>query len=152
MGQDAIVANGAQQIAVGAANGQVPVSSLPNPTGTGPEQYNSEEPLYSQNIQYDDDGDLLFFVIDGKVFDRDGYMMSPLAVYPNPANTEAYFTWPSEHQGDLLAVLDAQGRTVLEHRLTENGLTRLSLAHLPVGLYQAQLRAAGLSTAFTIQR
>lgn len=40
-----------------------------------------------------------------------------MALYPNPASTEAYLKWPVEEKGSLIQVMDAQGRIPLEHQL-----------------------------------
>ncbi|MBP8823635.1 MAG: hypothetical protein KBH07_08330, partial [Flavobacteriales bacterium] len=75
-----------------------------------------------------------------------------LALYPNPANTEAYLTWPVELKGDRIAVLDAQGRILLEQEVLGNGLTHLALQDLPMGFYKLVLRGSGLSSSFSIVR
>lgn len=61
---------------VGQASGQVPVDALPSFTDSDPAKYQGEAPNFSQNIQYDHDGNLLFFVIDGRVFDHEGYLIA----------------------------------------------------------------------------
>jgi hypothetical protein len=76
-GQDAIVANGPQQLLFGQAGGQLPITDLPDfPGSPDPHLYHGETPQFSQNVQFDHNGDLLFFVIDGRVYDREGYMIA----------------------------------------------------------------------------
>ncbi len=75
-----------------------------------------------------------------------------LALYPNPASTEAYLKWPVEHKGGLIQIMDTQGRVLLEHQAEENGLSRLDLTELPAGLYKVCLSDTGLCASFSIVR
>lgn len=75
-----------------------------------------------------------------------------LALYPNPANTEAYLKWPVEHKGSLIQIMDTQGRILLDHQAEENGLSRLDLTGLPAGLYKVCLSDTGLCASFSIVR
>ncbi|MBZ0207802.1 MAG: T9SS type A sorting domain-containing protein [Flavobacteriales bacterium] len=75
-----------------------------------------------------------------------------LALYPNPASTEAYLTWPVEQKGDEIQIMDAQGRILLVHQAEENGVSRLDLSKLPAGLYKVYLNGSGLSVSFSIVR
>lgn len=75
------------------------------------------------------------------------YRPPPAAEHPN-----AYMTLPMEFQNDVIIVLDAQGRILMDHWAVENGLSELDLHELPAGLYKAVLRKAGLSTTFSIVR
>ncbi len=75
-----------------------------------------------------------------------------LVLYPNPASTEAYVTWPVKDKGDEIVIMDGQGRVVLEQKAVENGVSRLNLGSLPSGLYKVFLRECGLSTSFSVVR
>lgn len=193
------------------------------PTG---QDYNGAPAQYCQNVEYDETGKLLFFVVDGNIYDNAGYMMADnganhngdwsklepnevavldqhaheggagaamangilfsnrftdylpevqfpregpeqrlvpvkasntiarpaLALYPNPANTEAYLKWPVGLKGGLIQIMDAQGRILLEHQAVENGLSRLNLGELPAGLYKVYLEGTELSASFSIAR
>lgn len=74
LAQDFILQNGVKALSIGAANGQVPVSTLPS--SAAPNFYNGATPQFSQNIQYDGSGDLLFFIVDGRIYDKDGYLIA----------------------------------------------------------------------------
>jgi len=59
-------------------------------------------------------------------------------VYPNPANTELYFSWANTElpAGSLLTILDATGRIVFEKNISENYEFKIQLADQFVnGLY-----------------
>ena len=75
-----------------------------------------------------------------------------LALYPNPASTEAYLNWPVEQKGGLIQIMDAQGRILMEHQALENGLSRLDLSEMPAGLYKVYFEGTGLSASFSIVR
>ena len=65
-----------QVLSIGAGDGQVPVGSLPQPPGTDPNYYHGQPPRYSMNVQYDGYGRLLFFVIDGAIYDHEGFLIA----------------------------------------------------------------------------
>lgn len=70
----------------------IQVYNLPTPTVPASQQslvYGGEIPKLSQYAEYDEDGALLFFICDGKIYDRDGYLM----VKQDP---DVYFTYPDE--------------------------------------------------------
>jgi len=73
-------------------------------------------------------------------------------LYPNPASTEAYLTWPIKEKGDAIVVMDGQARTLFEQKAVENGVSRLDLRALPPGLYKVYLRECGLSTSLSVVR
>lgn len=75
-----------------------------------------------------------------------------LALYPNPASTETYLTWPMAEKGDAIVVMDSQGRILMEQKAVENGVSRLEINNLPPGLYKVYLRECGLSTSFSVVR
>lgn len=71
---DNIWVSGNKKLDFNAPAGNVPVSTLPAPGGTG---YNGTSVAgYCQNAQYDINGQLLFFVIDGKLYDRTGALVA----------------------------------------------------------------------------
>lgn len=54
----------------------ITTSNLPQP---GPDQnlhYTGQIPTKGQNCQFDDQGNLLFFIIDGNIYDRNGYKIA----------------------------------------------------------------------------
>ncbi|MEN9347850.1 MAG: hypothetical protein RLZZ77_1361 [Bacteroidota bacterium] len=52
------------------------VSDLPQP-GTNPNlHYTGQIPQKGQSCQFDNNGDLLFFIIDGSIFDAEGYLIA----------------------------------------------------------------------------
>ncbi|MCO5276333.1 MAG: hypothetical protein M9900_15620 [Flavobacteriales bacterium] len=48
----------------------------PLPTGPTSTDYQGQPAQYAQNAQYDENGKLLFFVVDGAVYDHAGYLMA----------------------------------------------------------------------------
>ncbi|MBS1942862.1 MAG: hypothetical protein JST38_18515 [Bacteroidetes bacterium] len=53
------------------------------PTG---QDYNGAPAQYSQNVEYDETGKLLFFVVDGNIYDNAGYKMADNGANPNCVN------------------------------------------------------------------
>jgi len=49
-----------------------PGPSLPLPTSSSPEGYHGQAAQYAQNIQMDASGNILFFIVDDKIYDRNG--------------------------------------------------------------------------------
>ena len=47
-----------------------------NPTDAVNYVYNGEKPVYAQNLVYDDNGKIKFFVIDGNIYDHDGILLA----------------------------------------------------------------------------
>ena len=73
MAQDNLWANGNQLVDFNDPTVQANVCSFPIAAGTN--RYNGQVPQYSQNAQYDENGKLLFFVVDGNIYDHAGYLM-----------------------------------------------------------------------------
>lgn len=85
--------------------------------------YQGEQALYAHNAMQDANGNLLFFVLDGKIYDKDGYFIDEMyhssygtilggqeiAIVPDPGNCQRYYIFSST-QGNfprpLYAVLD----------------------------------------------
>jgi hypothetical protein len=73
----------------------ISVGQLPTPSvapGSEDLVYSGSSAQLSQGIQFDSDGQLLFFAIDGKIYDRDGYLM----VASEIGNTEPYPSYPEQ--------------------------------------------------------
>jgi|688.fasta_scaffold08350_2 hypothetical protein len=73
----------------------ISVGQLPTPSvapGSEDLVYSGSSAQLSQGIQFDSDGQLLFFAIDGKIYDRDGYLM----VSSEIGNTEPYPSYPEQ--------------------------------------------------------
>lgn len=51
------------------------ISNLPTPSGTAGLVYNGAIPQLSEHIEYDSNGNILFFMVDGKIYNKDGYLM-----------------------------------------------------------------------------
>lgn len=68
-----------------------------------------------------------------------------MAAWPNPATAAIELQWPVPlQQGAHLWLHDAQGRTVLQMALPAGSTkAQLHVAHLPPGLYLAEVRQAG---------
>ncbi len=68
-----------------------------------------------------------------------------ISVYPDPADAEAYLTFPASWIGRELMVIDAQGREVNRRMLNTLGLEQLETKHLANGVYT--LKVAGTDGA-----
>lgn len=78
MAQDSLWVNGSQLLEFNYTDSQVVVCALP----TG-QDYNGATAQYAQNAQYDEHGELLFFIVDGKIYDHAGYLMADNDATPN---------------------------------------------------------------------
>ncbi len=59
--------------------GNITTHALPTSTEPGINdayEYQGQVPAYSQNVQCDDTGDVLFFIVDGTVYNRDGLLIA----------------------------------------------------------------------------
>ncbi|MFI4962676.1 MAG: hypothetical protein ACHP6H_02335, partial [Legionellales bacterium] len=79
------------------------VNSLPNPGGS---DYNQAQSSFANNTMHDPNGNLLFFIVDGNVYDRNGLLIGPIfspslgaavtgvtewAIIPVPGNCKQYY-------------------------------------------------------------
>ncbi len=78
MAQDSLWVNGNQLLEFNFTDSQMVVCALP----TG-QDYNGATAQYAQNAQYDENGELLFFIVDGKIYDHAGYLMADNDATPN---------------------------------------------------------------------
>jgi hypothetical protein len=103
--------------------------SLPN-GGISGFDYQGEQALYAHNAMQDANGNLLFFVMDGKIYDKDGYFIDEMyhssygtilggqeiTIVPDPGNCQRYYIFSST-QGNfprpLYAVLDLVEKTAM---------------------------------------
>lgn len=58
------------------------------PTGPNPEDYQGANPVYCYANSSDDNGDLNFFIVDDKIFDKDGYLIDTLTSENTPGSYE----------------------------------------------------------------
>lgn len=84
--------------------------NLPNGPILG-QDYKGEQAQHVHNAMQDANGNLLFFVLDGKVFDRDGYLIDEMynnsfglipggqeiCIVPDPGNCQRYYIFSSSH-------------------------------------------------------
>ncbi|MBE2189302.1 MAG: T9SS type A sorting domain-containing protein [Candidatus Kapabacteria bacterium] len=87
-------------------------NSAPLPLPNGPllgQDYKGEQALHVHNAMQDANGNLLFFVMDGKVFDKDGYLIDEMyhssfgtipggqeiCIVPDPGNCQRYYIFSS---------------------------------------------------------
>lgn len=97
----------------------VGLSPLPIPTTTAGLGYSGQTSDYASNAIYDNYGELVFFIVDSKLYDDEGYLIDDLsdyggqyaisgvrevAVVPNPRNCRQYFIFTSKH--DVSASVD----------------------------------------------
>ena len=79
---------------------------LPIPTNGQPFDYQGDSAWACHNLMQDANGGLLFFIIDGKVFDKDGYLIDELrggtatggqeiCIVPDPGNCQRYYFFTS---------------------------------------------------------
>jgi len=87
------------------------LSSLPIPPDAIPgDDYMAEEATNTHNAIHDQNGDLLFFIVDDGLYDKNGYGMAKLrlnttavkgysevCIVPDPANCERYYIFSSTH-------------------------------------------------------
>ena len=68
-----------------------------------------------------------------------------MAIWPNPATAAVQLQWPVPlQQGAQVMLQDAQGRTVLRQPVAVGStMAQLHVAHLPPGLYVAEVRQGG---------
>jgi hypothetical protein len=87
------------------------ITKLPDPGGPHPvfsdyDNYSGQEALFCHNIMHDNDGNLLFFIVDGMIYDKNGYTLaaitpniggrpfpgtSEISIIPDPANSQRYY-------------------------------------------------------------
>ncbi len=84
------------------------ITKLPDPGGQGPlyDNYSGQEALFSHNIMNDAAGNLLFFIVDGIIYDKNGYSLdaitpfigehpipgtSEISIIPDPINSQRYY-------------------------------------------------------------
>lgn len=70
-----------------------------------------------------------------------------LHVHPNPTSDVLLVTCDRASTNDVIAIVDAAGRTLLRERIT-NALMRLDVSPLPAGPYIMRLEASGKSRRF----
>ncbi len=65
-----------------------PIFSQSNPNIAQQFVYDGEKPVYSQNMAYDENGHIKFFIIDGNVYDHEGILIANSVL--NPVNFDHY--------------------------------------------------------------
>jgi hypothetical protein len=53
----------------------ITVSNLPTPSGPAGLVYDGSMPTLTEHVEYDSNGNILFFMIDGKIYNKDGYLL-----------------------------------------------------------------------------
>jgi hypothetical protein len=53
----------------------ITVSDLPTPSGPDGLVYDGSMPTLTEHVEYDSNGNILFFMIDGKIYNKDGYLL-----------------------------------------------------------------------------
>jgi hypothetical protein len=53
----------------------ITVSDLPTPSGPAGLVYDGSMPTLTEHVEYDSNGNILFFMIDGKIYNKDGYLL-----------------------------------------------------------------------------
>ncbi|QQR87672.1 MAG: hypothetical protein IPJ76_05450 [Flavobacteriales bacterium] len=105
---------------------QLSLLELPEPNDPNEDpdlQYQGQLAEYSQFVEMDDLGRILFFIIDGRLYDKDGYLMADVngggataelfrgitevVVYPVPGRCGLWYIFSSE-SGTLLAPYDLE--------------------------------------------
>jgi hypothetical protein len=61
----------------------ITTSNLPQPGTDSTLHYIGQIPNKGQNCQFDDQGNLLFFIIDGNIYDSEGYIIAPYSEFAN---------------------------------------------------------------------
>jgi hypothetical protein len=59
----------------------ITTSNLPQPGVELDLHYTGQIPTRGQNCQFDNQGNLLFFIIDGNIYDREGYIIAPYSEF-----------------------------------------------------------------------
>lgn len=62
---------------------EITTSNLPQPGEDELLHYTGQIPTRGQNCQFDDQGNLLFFIIDGNIYDSEGYIIAPYSEFAN---------------------------------------------------------------------
>lgn len=80
---------------------------LPNPNLTWPIGYDGRSPSVAHNVQHDASGALLFFIVDGHIFDKDGLLIADvlggdfgadeLVIIPVPNKCNKYYIVGAEY-------------------------------------------------------
>lgn len=65
-------------------------SNLPTPAGTAGLVYNGSIPTRNSHVEYDANFNVLFFIIDGKIYNKDGYLL----VKGEGDDTHPYYGYP----------------------------------------------------------
>jgi hypothetical protein len=93
--QDPLWAVGQQQVFFpGEMDQEIKIGELPTSFNDDiPDQYEYQGalPLRTQNIQFDDEGKVLFFIMDGKIYNRDGLLIADEALDREDRNCEVCF-------------------------------------------------------------
>ena len=76
MAQDKLWVNSGSGQLLDFNSGGVQATASQLPTDPGPDRYHGQTAQYSENAQYDANGQLLFFVQDGNIYDHAGYLMA----------------------------------------------------------------------------
>ena len=88
------------------------VSSLPTPAVVPGYPayyvYNGATPQYHQHVQFDDQGELLFFIVDGMIYNRDGYI-----ILPNAQTTSNFGVYPNFKECNEIAITAIPGKCSL---------------------------------------
>lgn len=79
--QDRQWANGGQLLDFNDPTNGLKLCSLPND-----QDYTGAPAQFSQNAEYDEQGKLLFFVVDGNIYDNAGFLMADNDASPNCVN------------------------------------------------------------------
>ncbi len=61
----------------------ITVSDLPTPSGPAGLVYDGSMPTLTEHVEYDSNGNILFFMIDGKIYNKDGYLLVKNHQSPN---------------------------------------------------------------------
>lgn len=95
-------------------DGQIGDFSLPIPPDAVPgDDYTGQTATNAHNAMHDQNGDLMFFIVDDGLYDKNGYGMaklnltsgaipgvkgySEICIVPDPANCEQYYIFSSTH-------------------------------------------------------
>lgn len=134
--------------------GGVAFGSLPqsfDPLIPNSYEYQGTLPVYSQNVQYDGDGNVLFFIVDGRVYNSEGLLLadnvddpscqvcmwkgtSRIGIIPVPGSCTLYFIVAGEDRTDRDNDVAYLRLGVLDLSLL-NDLPLYSPAQLPMGRF-----------------
>jgi len=85
------------------------VSSLPTPAAVPGYPayyvYNGAIPQHHQHVQFDDQGELLFFIVDGMIYNKDGYI-----ILPNAQTTSNFNVYPNFKECNEIAITSIPGK------------------------------------------